>query len=377
MNEVSTIANPFGNAPIVAQPTGASAVALAQREMAEIQSMVIMARKFPRDQRVSVDRILTACARESLAEEALYEYSRGGTSITGPSIRLAEEISRQWGNILSGVNEVTRQNGQSEVITYAWDLETNTRDEKRFIVRHWRDTRSGGHSLTDDRDIYEHVANMAARRKRACILAVIPIDVQDAAVKQCEMTLHTKIELTEERKKAMLEAFGERGITKAQLEKRIQRSWDSVTPGLFVSLRKIYASLKDGMSAPGDWFEALPDANGNGSATATSTAEAVKNKLKSRKGAAEKSEEPSKVQSEKNATAEEKPKAQEMSDYIPMFDKDSAIAAIRAAFTDAALRATWKDIAEDFGKSKRQIPLDVEATYHDRLEALRQAAQKS
>lgn len=55
---------------------------------------------------------------------------------------------------------------------------------KQFQVRHWRDTKSGGYALKDSRDIYEKVANDGARRLRACILAVIPADVVETAVKE-------------------------------------------------------------------------------------------------------------------------------------------------------------------------------------------------
>ena len=80
---------------------------------------------------------------------------------------------------------------------------------------------------------------MGARRKRACLLAVIPGDVQDAAVKQCHVTLTTKAEVTPERIKAMLELFAQYNVTKEQIEKRIQRRLDSITPSLFAELGKI------------------------------------------------------------------------------------------------------------------------------------------
>ena len=74
-------------------------------------------------------------------------------------------------------------------MAYCWDLETNYRETKVFTVQHIRETKKGAHPLTDSRDIYEMVANQAARRERACILSVIPGDVVDAAVGQCNVTL--------------------------------------------------------------------------------------------------------------------------------------------------------------------------------------------
>ncbi|MBQ7110481.1 MAG: hypothetical protein IJO06_04585 [Thermoguttaceae bacterium] len=39
---------------------------------------------------------MTACQRPGLASVAVYVYPRGGSKISGPSIRLAEEIARNW-----------------------------------------------------------------------------------------------------------------------------------------------------------------------------------------------------------------------------------------------------------------------------------------
>jgi hypothetical protein len=166
-------------------------------------------------------------------------------------------MARHWGNISCGVVELSRGNGGSECLAYAWDLETNYRDEKRFYVKHWRDTKNGGYALTDERDIYELIANMGARRKRACILAVIPGDVQEAAVEQAELTLKTSIEIDEDLISTTLAKFEELGVSREQIEARLQRrfSAETISAGHILTLRKIYRSIRDGMSTAADWFD--------------------------------------------------------------------------------------------------------------------------
>lgn len=280
--------NPFKGGSVVAAPSGAVAEAAIQREIAEVQAAVVMAKRFPRDQVKAMDRILQACMRPSLAEVAFYQYSRGGSDISGPSIRLAEALAQNWGNIISGVTLLSSEGGKSECIAYAWDLETNCRDEKRFTVRHWRDTKKGGYAITDERDIYELAANLAARRKRACILAVIPGDVVEAAERQADITLKAKLEITEEFILSLLEAFEKHGVTKDQIEKRIQRRIDTMTPALAMQLKKIHNSLRDGMSNAADWFETMPAAeNGNGEAAPKAGNEGVKAALRKRQAAAD------------------------------------------------------------------------------------------
>jgi hypothetical protein len=236
------------------EKTSVMTTSQSSKEVAELQSAMILAKRFPRDQRAAMDRILIACQRKGLAEQAVYSYAKGKIDVSGPSIRLAEAIAREWGNIQCGVKELEQRNGESTVEAFAIDLETNYRCSKVFQVKHQRHTKNGSYDLTDPREIYELVANQGARRVRACILAVIPGDVTDAAVEQCESTLQSKCDTGPEAVKKMLEAFTSLSVTKEQIEIRIQRKMDAITPAQFLSLRKIFNSIKDGMSKPEDWF---------------------------------------------------------------------------------------------------------------------------
>ena len=236
---------------------GAGVEIAASREMAEVQAAVVMARRFPRDEIRAVEKNRNACSRPTLAESAVYQYSRGGSDVSGPSIRLAEAIASSWGNLQFGVSEVEQRNGESTCEAFAWDVESNTRVVKTFKVSHIRHTKKGDTILTDPRDIYEMVANQGARRVRACILGIIPGDVVEDAVRQCETTLNAKADTTPEGLKKVADAFAAYGVTVKQLEARIQRRWDSITAAQVVGLRKIIVSLRDGMSKPDDWFEPI------------------------------------------------------------------------------------------------------------------------
>jgi hypothetical protein len=295
MNDISEYANPLSGTAIAEPrnpaPSGMLAVE-GQRVMAEVQAQMLMARANPRNAIAAMDSILNACMRPTLAERAVYSYSRGGSEIAGPSIRLAEVIAQCWGNIKTSIRELDQRNGVSTVQTIAWDLETGYSSDKVFQVSHIRHTKKGAYRLEDPRDIYEMIANQGARRLRACILSVIPGDVTEAAVAQCEATLKAKTDTSPETVQKMLSAFGEYGVGKEHIEARIQRRLDAIQPAQVVSLKKVYASLRDGMSVAADWFEiAAPGANGE-AATASSKTEAVKEKLKSKSRGAAKDSEP-------------------------------------------------------------------------------------
>jgi hypothetical protein len=263
----NAVMNPFGSKSHSVVESAGSRQAQS-RELAEMQTKYLMAEKFPRDVVANTDKILNAFTRPALAEKSQYQFSRGGSDIVGPSIRAAEAIAQQWGNMEFGFRELSRAIGEdsvpySEVEAFASDLEARNRRPLQFIVRHWRDTKKGGYKLTDERDIYELIANQAQRRVRACIIAMIPGDVIDAAMQQAEVTLRTNADTSPETIAKMVEAFSPFGVTKEHIEKRIQRRLDAIQPAQVVMLKRIYASLRDDMSAPADWFDIDVAADGD------------------------------------------------------------------------------------------------------------------
>ena len=134
------------------------------RQAQEVQAAMVIAKKFPRDETAAINRIIQSCKRTGLAEQAQYQYAKGGTKISGPSIRLAEAMAQGWGNIDFGIIELEQRQGESTVMAYAWDLETNTRQQKVFSVPHAYKADGRIKHLNDPRDIYETVANQGARR---------------------------------------------------------------------------------------------------------------------------------------------------------------------------------------------------------------------
>jgi len=227
------------------------------REVQSVQAALVIAKKFPRDETEAYNRIIKSCARKSLAEQAIYEYPRGGTKVTGPSIRLAEAIAQNWGNLEFGVNELDRDNRSSTMEAFCWDLETNTKRSMIFQVEHKRDTKTGSKDLTDSRDIYELTANMGSRRVRACILAVIPGDIVDAAEEECKKTLKNsnKEPLVDSVRKMVTAFDSEFQVNKDMLEKYIGCKSEAFTDNDLIRLRGVYKSLKDGMAGREQYFD--------------------------------------------------------------------------------------------------------------------------
>lgn len=268
-NEIQKVQSPYATPVVPASSADNSLAAFAAgandavqvAQAAAVAEAIVpneVAKRFPRDERISMDKLLNACMRQGLAEQAVYDYTRGGTPVSGASIRLAEAAARAWGNLRYGYKEISHDKVSTTCLAYAYDLESNLRAERTFTVSHVRHTKGskGDYLLTDPRDIYEIVANNAARRIRACILELLPGDVIDAAVAQCEETMKAQADVSPDGVKKMADAFRQKfGVSKAQIEARIQRRLDAITPAQVVALRKIFVSLKDGMSTKDEWFD--------------------------------------------------------------------------------------------------------------------------
>ena len=227
------------------------------RAIQQVQAQLVNAKRFPRDSMAAYTRIMKEFERYSLAESATYSYPRGGQTVTGPSIRLAEVMARNYGNMENGIVELDRRDGKSICESYAWDLETNVKERRAFEVAHVRDTKQGPKPLTDERDIRELIANIGSRLKRACILALIPTDFVEDAVKQVKQTLAKgqKNEPWEDRVKRVIMLFKTQGVTQEMLESRLGHKITELIPDELVELQGIYNALKDKTAKREDYFQ--------------------------------------------------------------------------------------------------------------------------
>lgn len=225
--------------------------------VARVQASMAIAKRFPRDEDIALDRIVTRCKRPTMAKGAWYSYPRGDKVVSGPSIRLAETMAQCWGNVSFGYKELDTDDEGSLILAYCHDMETNTQREVEFYVRHEvRLKDKSMKKLKDPRDIYEHVASMGQRRLRMCILNVLPGYVQDAAVDQVLKTRQGDADIPlEDRIRRMLDKFKPYGVTKAMLEQRLGHPLSEVSEDEMNDMFGIFHSLKDGMSKVDVWFE--------------------------------------------------------------------------------------------------------------------------
>ena len=233
----------------------------ASRAIAEAQGKLVIAKRFPRDEVAAYAKAMEACQRPKMAEKAFYAFPRGGQTVEGATIRFAEELARCWGNIDYGIKELSQDDGKSEMQAYAWDLETNAQSVQNFTNPHQREQGKKMVALTSQRDIYENNANMATRRLRARILAILPSWFVEDCIAECKKTLAGQNDTPlVDRVKKMVVQFAKLGITQEQIEHRLKRKIDTMNADDFTEYIGIYNAIKQNESRISDWFEAEKEA---------------------------------------------------------------------------------------------------------------------
>lgn len=252
------------------------AVAIEQeRAIAEAQGQLTLAKKFPRSMTAAMTDFMEACNSPDFAATAFYSVPNRGS---GPSIRLAEEAARCYGNFVYGHRELSRTEGKSEIEVYAWDMEKNNRSSRQITVMHVTDTKNGPKRLTDQADIDNKIANVASKQMRGRILALMPKHMIAAGVAAAKRALAGNGEKPlSERIVAMVQAFSRFGVNKVHLQTHLGHDIDNTTTDELADLMGIFNALKEGAKAS-EYFPLsdAADANAGTAAAIASQAQAAK-----------------------------------------------------------------------------------------------------
>lgn len=241
-------------------------VAAAARELGTIAAMVQAAQTRPRNEYRCVQRIAAACARPELADDAIYDFQRGGEQVTGPSATFARFLAAQWGNLRFAIEVVDDKPESRQIRGWAHDLETNTRAEydhtfSKKIQRKDRKTGVTSWRLTEDeRELREMTARWGALLVRNALLSLIPPDVVDKALRACALTRKQAAEKTlkENRSDAthrILFALAKHGVDQAMVEALLGHGVESLNAEELAKLRGINTALEQGQISREDVFE--------------------------------------------------------------------------------------------------------------------------
>lgn len=263
MNDMALVAG-FESQETSISTREVGAVAASAREEAEIKAAIFLARQFPRDEAAAYTKIMKSCKRPTLAENASYSFPRGGQTVTGPSVNLAREIARCWGNIRTGLRVVSMDDDTVHIRGYAYDMESNAyvEHEDKFAKLIQRRQKGGGTRWVqpDERDLRELINRRGAILVRNAILQVVPSDIVEEAEKEASRTRirAAKGDIEQSREDAIRRlrmAFDEIGVTAEMIEEKLGHSIDVITAEEIAELRTIYTSIRDGNSRRDEHFE--------------------------------------------------------------------------------------------------------------------------
>lgn len=272
------------NLPIEIQDVQSGEVATIAREQSEIQSAIITAKKFPRNEAAAFVKINKSLERPKLAEAAIYSFKRGkkpdGTDnyIEGPSVDLARELARCWGNIRFGLRVVAVEEEAVHIKGYAYDVEANNyvEAEDKFKKLVQRKVWVNGVGTTqwvqpDERDLRELINRKGAILVRNCILQVVPSDLIADAVAKANETFQKanagELETNRDDSiKKLSVAFDKLGVSVDMLNKYFGHDIAQINAAQLAELKRIWKALANGEITRESVFEmqkdAQPDLNG-------------------------------------------------------------------------------------------------------------------
>lgn len=259
-----------------------ASTAMAAAAAATVQARYVMAIQRPRSIDQVRAKILQSCQRPAFAEVAIYERPVGKKKnqqtgdweesfIRGPSIRFAEEAARQYGNILVQSPVLFEDADKRVIRVTATDLETNFCWEKDITVSKTverrnlkkgqtaKGTRVNSYGDTiyiveaTDEELETKAAAHISKAARTCILRLIPGDLLEEGMSQCDQTMANKdAEDPQSAKKKVVDGFAKLNIMPNALVAYLGHALDTVTPAELTKLRGLFASLRDGVTTWGD-----------------------------------------------------------------------------------------------------------------------------
>jgi hypothetical protein len=232
--------------------------ALAAITEGEINSQVATARRFGRSLDKFRKKALTlATDNPDIAQRCFYKLKRGGKSIEGPSVRLAEIVVGAWQNIRAGARVIEIGTTHIKSQGFCMDLENNSGISME-VTR--RITHKDGKRYNDDMiTVTCNAANAIALRN--AVFKIVPfVYVQEIYKKAKSVAIGDESTLAERRMK-MLKAFDEKGIQKEKILAYLKRKHvDEIDLDDMEDLIGIYNAVEDGDTTPEQAFGA--DARG-------------------------------------------------------------------------------------------------------------------
>ncbi|HUS27557.1 MAG TPA: hypothetical protein VMZ53_03590 [Kofleriaceae bacterium] len=249
--------------------------ALVAKERANVEARWIMAMRRPRNMDDVRQLMLKECRRPGFADAAVYEIPRGGTKITGLSIRFAEVAVRCMGNLQPEVVTIHDDDDTRIVkcsitdyesnITWSRDISIRKTVERKQLARGQRPlgerTNSYGDRVfivpgTDD-DVATKEAAIVSKTLRTLILRCIPGHLQDECLALCNKIYADKAAKDPDAERVkVLDAFAGIGVLPSEIEELIGHTTERMSPAEVDRLRKLFSAINEGHASIAEAIDA-------------------------------------------------------------------------------------------------------------------------
>jgi len=280
-----------GKPPAQAFEEGAetASTAVAAQARAAVESRYIMALRAPRNLATARLELLKAAKRPSFAASAIWSKPTGGKTLTGPSIRFAEEALRCFRNVLIETPVLFDSEEKRVVRVILTDLEANLTYGRDITLAKLVERRSAkGRKVVSERPnsdgevvyLVEATEDELLVKQGALIskairtegLRLLPADIIEEALAQVRDTQKQEDKSDPEAaKKRVFDAFYDLGVGPGDLEKFLGHSLAQLQSAELQKLRLAYTALKEGEAS---WTELLESQGGGSEASPASASKA-------------------------------------------------------------------------------------------------------
>ncbi len=270
---------------------------------AETDVQVSTAKRYPRSIALALkNSISLATINEEMAASCMYALPRAGKNITGPSIRLAEVMASEWGNLRIAARIIDQTDTFIVAQGLCWDMEKNvqlsTEVRRRITDKH-------GAKFNEDMINVTAMAALAIARRNA-IFQVIPRALMEQVYAECRrVAVGTVATLTAKRDK-LLDSFQKIGVPKPMiLEKLNLQGVEDINLTHLEVLLGLASAIKNGETTIEDAFAPDDSEDTQEETRSAATASTAQRAKKNMKKATAPAETPSAAQEEASSTTAE------------------------------------------------------------------------
>ena len=234
---------------------------------AEIDIQISTAKAFPRSLKMFIDKAMSmATVSENVAESCSYALPRGGKSLEGPTVRLAEIVCSSYGNIRAGARVISNDGKTVTAQGICHDLETNycvTVEVKRSILQNEYKKDGNGKSIRTGKMIPMNEDMQVVTGNAACAIAyrnavfkVIPSALVSEVYDQTKKVARGTVETLPAKRKKALDYLHSIKVTDKQICEVLEiKRVEDIDLDKLDTLRGMVTLIKNGESTVRDLFE--------------------------------------------------------------------------------------------------------------------------